>query len=191
MSKQLKETQERILNLVRAGNHPAIAATSVGVPRATYYRWEQQGRQGLKPYAQFFLALQQAQAESEAREVVTVQRASSVDRQRVVCPRCQNTWEADFMAMLAQAKQVESAQRLKQMCASNSLQLLQLRFPKRWSPRVTHTIEHEHNRLLDVAQRILAPEVFKSLLENYLAETDSDGEAPESGDGAEGSGPVH
>lgn len=175
-SEHLKQVQQRIVNLVKAGNHPAVAAVSVGVKRSTYYRWEQHGRLGRRPYAQFVDAIAQAQAEAEAREVVTVQRASTVERQPIVCPQCQHEWQADFMQMLAQAKMVESAQRLKQMCATNSMQLLSLRFPKRWSPRVTHTIEAEHNRLLDVAQRLLAPAVFEQLLEQYLAEQEDDGD---------------
>jgi hypothetical protein len=189
-SKQLEEAQPRILNLVRAGNHPAIAATSVGVPRGTYYRWEQLGRDGRKPYAEFVKAVAQAQAESEAREVVTVQRASVVDKHPVTCPQCGTEYQADFLQMLASAGLTERAQRIKSACAQNSLSLLSLRFPKRWSPRVIHTIEDEHNRLLDVAQRLLAPEAFESLLEGYLAETDGEDEARVY-TGNEGPEPVH
>lgn len=174
---ELQQQQAKIVQLVKAGNHPPIAAQSVGVPRATYYRWEKWGREGKRHYREFVAALSQAQAESEAREVVTVQRASSVDKQPVVCQQCGHEWQADFMQMLNAAKLTESSQRLKMMCAQNSLQLLSLRFPKRWSPRVIHTIEEEHNKLLDIAQRLLEPELFERLLEAYLMSMDG-GEEP-------------
>jgi hypothetical protein len=188
--KQLEDKAKPILNLVKAGNHPAIAAVSAGVPRSTYYRWEKQGRAGEEPYAKFIEAIAQAQAECEAREVVNFQRASTVDKHKIKCPECEHEWETDFLAMLTSAGMTERAQRIKTACAQNSASLLALRFPKRWAPRVTHTIEEEHERLLDCAERVLAPEVFEQLLEAYLAE--GEGEPPPSGPaGEQGSESVH
>lgn len=183
-SKLLAASAAKIVNLVKAGNHPPIAAQSVGVSRATYFRWQRSARDGVQPFAEFFAALSQAQAESEAREVVTVQRASQVDKQPVKCPECEHEWEADFLQMLTQARLTESAQRLKTAAAQNSLQLLQVRFPKRWSPRVIHTIEEEHSRLLDIAQSVLPKEQYEALLEAYLADEDGEVEAPVEGDGS-------
>lgn len=180
MSKQLKELRERILNLVRAGNHPLIAAQSVGVPRSTFWRWQAQARTGKRLYAQFMEELAQAEGEAEARDVLMTQRASTVDKVETACPSCGDKIQIDPLTMLNLGAHVERQQRLKSMAANHAMQRLSVRFPERWSPRVTHTIEQEHNRLLDVAQRVLEPEVFESLLTAYLASTSGE---PETGGG--------
>lgn len=58
-----------------------------------------------------------------------------------------------------------------------ALELLQLRFPKRWSKQVKLEIADQLNRFLDAAQRVCSPEDFAKLLE-VLAEEPGEGEAP-------------
>lgn len=58
-----------------------------------------------------------------------------------------------------------------------ALELLQRRFPKRWSVQLKVEMADHLNRLIDVAQRVLDPASFEKLLE-ALADESGDGEAP-------------
>jgi hypothetical protein len=82
------------------------------------------------------------------------------------------------------------AARAKSLAAEVAIKKLERRHPKRWSQKVVHTIAEEHDRLLDVAQRVLAPDVFELLLEEYLAGGESEGEAP-SGPSGQAEGSTH
>jgi hypothetical protein len=61
--------------------------------------------------------------------------------------------------------------------AKASLELLQRRFPKRWSVQVKVEMADQLNRFIDAAQRVLAEPDFAKLLE-ALAEEPGEGEAP-------------
>lgn len=72
--------------------------------------------------------------------------------------------------------------------AKASLELLQRRFPKRWSVQLKVEMADHLNRFIDAAQRVLAAEDFAKLLE-ALAEEPGEGEAPGAPTGP--SPPVH
>jgi hypothetical protein len=61
--------------------------------------------------------------------------------------------------------------------AKASLELLQRRFPKRWSVQLKVEMADHLNRFIDAAQRVLAEPDFAKLLE-ALAEEPGEGEAP-------------
>ena len=66
------ELQERICRSIRVGNYIDVAAEANGINRQTLFNWFRRGRSkdpADKPFADFLAALQQAEAEAEARDV--------------------------------------------------------------------------------------------------------------------------
>lgn len=69
--------QERILKLVRDGNYPETAAASLGVNRATYYRWMERGEKcakGDEVFRDFRDALLRAKATAETKALARVSK---------------------------------------------------------------------------------------------------------------------
>ncbi len=79
-SKLTPERQERIVELIRAGNYMEIAAQAAGIDVSTLYRWLQRGEKARSgKYRQFRDAVMRARVEAEARAVVVVQKAALDD----------------------------------------------------------------------------------------------------------------
>ena len=69
-----------------------------------------------------------------------------------------------------------------------ALEILQRRFSRRWSAKVTHEIADMTQRVLDVVRRVCSETDYARVLEE-LAREDSEGAAP--GDTSEPASPVH
>jgi hypothetical protein len=183
---QIEGVRDRVLLLVRGGNHLSTALGACGVTRQTLHDWRSRATAGNKKYQEFFEAVQRAIDEGECNDVVTTARAANLDAVRVPCQRCGASLSVTSDQLVALAGDVVTGQSLKMSAASVAFQRLALRNPARWSPRVTLTVEDEHNRLFDVAQRVLAPEVFELLLDAYIASGSREGTQ----DGAPGQPPT-
>jgi hypothetical protein len=86
-------TMRRIIDLVRAGNFPDVAAQATGVPRSTFYDWMKRGADlrrlvatsGYTPrgyevdLVSFSDDIERASAESEIRDVVLIGKAAEKD----------------------------------------------------------------------------------------------------------------
>lgn len=79
---------EVIVDRVRAGSYPEVAAQSTGVSSSTFYRWRTYGEDRVEngrvvrarpQYREFREALDRAEAESEMRAIATVQKAFESD----------------------------------------------------------------------------------------------------------------
>jgi hypothetical protein len=184
------DARAQILALCRAGMHPDRAFTAAGLSPSTLRKWRMYARKGKREAIAFCTELEQAIAQCEANDVLTTRRAAVNENETVSCPECGERVQLDPLRILAMARHVGAVQGIKTQQASIALQRLKLRFPRRWSERVVHTVEDEHNRLLDVAERVLETEAFELLLEAYLSETDGD-EPPASSEGPEESGKLH
>lgn len=69
--------QARIVKLVREGNYPETAAASLGVNRATYYRWMERGEKcakGDEIFRDFRDALTRAKAAAETKALARVSK---------------------------------------------------------------------------------------------------------------------
>lgn len=55
--------QERIMDAIRKGATIEMAAQYGGISGATFYNWQQRGREGERPFVEFFEALKAAEAE--------------------------------------------------------------------------------------------------------------------------------
>ena len=80
-SKLTPELQEKILRHLRIGAYVETAAACVGISRDTFYQWMKKGARGQKPYVAFAQAVDQALAESEARDLGTILKASQASWQ--------------------------------------------------------------------------------------------------------------
>jgi hypothetical protein len=173
------EHKERILNLVRSGVHELQAFLAIGISRRTYYRYREKAARGVRKWTALFADIEQAQAQAEAQDVVVTKRAVTPENVEVHCSSCGEPMRIDPITALALCDQITAAQSVKSSAASIAFQRLMLRFPQRWQQRVVHEISTAHDRFLDVAQRVLAPEVFELLLAAYAqsegaGETDGD-----------------
>lgn len=75
-TKLTPEVHKRIVDMVRAGNYPEIAAQAAGINSATYYRWMQKAEDGTSPYCEFREAVKEAQAAAESHAVTTIRKAA-------------------------------------------------------------------------------------------------------------------
>lgn len=183
-------SRTRVIARIKSGDHPRVALTAEGFGK-TYYRRLQHAADGGDESAKAFCEeIETAEALAESNDVITTKRAATVEQVELTCPECDTKFRGDPVALAETLGAAEAGQRIKAMAHTAALQRLERRYPKRWSLKVTHTVEEEHTRLLDVAQRILAPEVFDRLLEAYIASESGAGETAD-GSGGTASGGVH
>lgn len=187
------ETLESVVAAVRAGAEPSVAFRAFGLSESY---WKQQvfvvrhKRPGWETAQPVVDSVLQAQAQCEVNSIATTRAAERVDKVAVKCPDCGAKYEADPMHISGLLMNVEAGHRMKAAAAATALHRLERRFPKRWSQKVVHTIAEEHDRLLDVIQRLLAPEDVERILEAYLSGGEGEDEAP-SAPGGSPEGGVH
>lgn len=75
-TKLTPEVHKRIVDMVRAGNYPEVAAQAAGIPPRTYYDWMARGDEGREPYSQFSQGVKEAQAAAESHAVTTIRKAA-------------------------------------------------------------------------------------------------------------------
>lgn len=69
------EVQEAILTALEAGNYRSTAAAAAGIHRNTLGNWEKWGEEGKAPYADFLVAMQQAEAKGEMQLLAEIRDA--------------------------------------------------------------------------------------------------------------------
>jgi hypothetical protein len=184
------DARKQLLALIRGGMHPDRACQAVGIAPGAIRRWRMEAGAGKKKQQALVDEIDTAEAQCEANDVMMTRRAATLETVDTLCPQCGDKISLSAFTLLGLGDRVTAAHNVKSQAASVALQRLTLRFPKRWSQRVVHTVEEEHNRLLDVAERVLAPEVFKALLTAYIA-AESGRDETGADRGEPGSGAVH
>lgn len=77
-TKLTKETKERILQAVQAGNYLDTAAQYAGIDGSTMRRWVAKGEaSAAEPYRSFCTALKSARAAAEVRSVALINQAAT------------------------------------------------------------------------------------------------------------------
>jgi hypothetical protein len=71
------ETQEKILNALRAGNYRVAACKWAGIDQDTFCRWMNRAKTGEQPFAEFAEQVKQAEAQAEAALVATIRKAAA------------------------------------------------------------------------------------------------------------------
>lgn len=67
-----QELQDKIVNLIRAGNYAEVAARACGIETKTFYNWLTKGGRGEEPFVALVQAIESATAQSEAMDVATI-----------------------------------------------------------------------------------------------------------------------
>jgi hypothetical protein len=78
-TKLTPELQDRMVQIIRAGNYQVVACRYVGLAERTFYYWLSRGRRGWKidePYVQFLQAIEEAQAAAEIESVARIRAAA-------------------------------------------------------------------------------------------------------------------
>jgi hypothetical protein len=81
-TKLIDAAEERILKALRAGAHRDMAAHYAGIDRSTLYRWLERGagsEPGEEAYQEFRAAVEQAESESELRDLTFIGQAGRHD----------------------------------------------------------------------------------------------------------------
>ena len=73
--------QTAIVNALRAGNYLETAVKYAGIDKKTAYNWIARGQKGEPRYQAFLHAIEKAQADSEARDVAIIAKASETQWQ--------------------------------------------------------------------------------------------------------------
>ena len=174
------EQRSQILAAIRDGTHPSVACVAAGLSTSYYKVLRHRALHGDQTATEFNDAINAAVAQGEVADVTSTAKAARTEGIGVQCPHCQREYVADPEELAAIIGHAEAGQRLKKMAAEIALGRLERRHPKRWSVKVTHTIEEQHEQLLNIAQRVLPPEMFELLLSEYVAAVDGDEpEAPD------------
>lgn len=181
------EQRKEILDAVRDGTHPSVACVAAGLHQGFYRDQCYQARQGREEAQQLVQEIATAAAQSERIDVACTARAvQPIDGKAIECPTCGEEYNPPPEQLMALASRIEGMQKAKSSAAEVALKKLERRHPKRWSQKIVLTVQEEHERILNVFQRLLTPEVFESCLEEYLAE--GSGESETSGSTSEPTG---
>lgn len=132
------EVQAVIVEAIGRGHYRETAAHLAGVSRRSLTNWEQRGEVGEAPYADFFIALKQAEAKAEdtlLREIASAQPAI--------------TGEGGRGADLWQSK----------------AWIMERRWPGRWGGRVRATVTDELAAVLKRIEEKLDPETFAKVID--------------------------
>ena len=75
---------KKIVDLIKVGNYAKTACLASGITEDTYYRWLKTGQEDIKNdketiFSEFSESIMRARAEAEARNVMTIQKASQTD----------------------------------------------------------------------------------------------------------------
>lgn len=73
------EITKRILDLIKGGNYRNVACAAAGIDSRVLREWLMRGAKGEQPYANFSAEMDIAEAQGEARHVLTITSASKAD----------------------------------------------------------------------------------------------------------------
>jgi hypothetical protein len=156
-SRLTKALQERICKLVEVGNFPETAAVAEGVPARTFWNWMKWGRDALAETEG-----QQAGEPGSAPRSTAGSRSLYVDFVLAV-DRARARAEADLV------KTVRKGDTKHRKVARAAGWLLERTRSKRFGAVIRHRVEDELERMLDIAERVLARNDFLRLCEAIAA----------------------
>jgi len=186
------DQRRKVLEAVGKGAHPQVACTAVGLSQSYFRVLRWRARNGDPEAQSFSAAIEMAAACSELDKIDATNRATApFEEKTIVCPQCDAEYVADPEQLAVLAMRITDMAKAKSQVAEVALKFLERRHPARWSQKII-PVQDQHERLLDVAERVLEREVFESLLEAFLADADggSEGETPGS-PGGQAEGGIH
>lgn len=171
------DQRDKILTAVGEGAHPQVACTAAGLSQSYFRVLRFRARSG-EPDAQAFVtAIETAAAQAELNDISATHRATQpIESKSIICPHCDAEYMAEPEQLAALAMRVVDVAKAKSQSAEVALKKLERRHPTRWSQKII-PVQDQHERLLDVAERVLERQVFESLIEAFLADVDGGGES--------------
>ncbi len=76
-TKWTPQLQQKLVNLIKAGNYAEVAARACGIHKDTFYKWLLRGGQGEEPFKSLSDAVEIAAAEAEALDVFNMAKHSN------------------------------------------------------------------------------------------------------------------
>jgi len=71
-TKLTPDMQEKICQVIRAGNYAEVAAAYAGISHSRFYDWLKRGENGEQPYRDFRDSVEKAKADSEVRDILAI-----------------------------------------------------------------------------------------------------------------------
>ena len=171
------EQRTKILEAVGKGAHPQVACTAVGLSQSYFRVLRWRARNGDEDAQTFVSEIETASAQAELDDVDATHRATAPFEEReITCPSCSTPYYADAEQLAALSMRVTDLAKAKSQIAEVALKKLERRHPTRWSQK-TIPVQDQHERLLDVAERVLEREAFELLLKEFLADIGDGGES--------------
>jgi hypothetical protein len=171
------EQRRKILAAVGKGAHPQVACTALGLSPSYFRVLRWRARNGDMDAMAFVVAIETAAAQAELDNVDATNRAiAPFEEKTIVCPHCDAEYVADPEQLAILAMRVTDMAKAKAQIADVALKVLERRHPVRWSQKII-PVQDQHERLLDVAERVLERKDFEALLEAFLADADGGSES--------------
>jgi transposase len=113
--------QEKIVMVIRGGNYIETAAAYAGISKQTLYNWLRRGaRQKSGQYREFALAVEQALAEAEMRDLALIEQAARDGKWQAAAWRLERRFpkrwgRQDYLDLLMQERQTQVQAKKKQI----------------------------------------------------------------------------
>ncbi|TCW39174.1 hypothetical protein EDC32_102420 [Laceyella sacchari] len=113
--------QEKIVMMIRGGNYIETAAAYAGISKQTLYNWLRRGaRQKSGQYREFALAVEQALAEAEMRDLALIEQAARDGKWQAAAWRLERRFpkrwgRQDYLDLLMQERQTQVQAKKKQI----------------------------------------------------------------------------
>ncbi|MFD1422452.1 hypothetical protein ACFQ4J_01685 [Laceyella tengchongensis] len=113
--------QEKIVTVIRGGNYIETAAAYAGISKQTLYNWLRRGaRQKSGQYREFALAVEQALAEAEMRDLALIEQAARDGKWQAAAWRLERRFpkrwgRQDYLDLLMQERQTQVQVKKKQI----------------------------------------------------------------------------
>lgn len=167
-----------VIDAIEKGASPEVALRAHGVSVSSFYEWKGKAKAGDEKFQAFLNLVDQAEAHSELEDIFSTQVAAQRAKNSTFkCPECKKPIDAKRL------KGFESMQKVFSEAAKIAIERLSRRFPKRWAAVSRIQVEDEQKDFLDALEGLLAPEVYRVVLEAYVAAA-SGVEAPKPTEGA-------
>ena len=189
--KMTEAQRAEVLEAVVIGVHPNVACTAAGMGSKYFAKLRYRARHGEAEAIAFLGEIEAAASKSELADVKALARATApINDHAITCHECGAELQCDSEQLASMVARVTDVAKAKGMAADVAIKKLERRHPERWSQKIVHTVEEQHRELLDICERLLAPEDFERVLEAYVALRSGEGEAP-AGQGEQAGGGVH
>ena len=152
-----------VIGAIEKGATPDVALRAEGVSVSSWYEWKAKAASD-KAFAEFVCLIDQAEARSELSDIFATQVAAQRAKDATFkCPSCKTSIPAYRLKGFAEIQKAFTD------AAMIAIERLSRRFPRRWAAVSRIQVEDEQRDFIDRLEGLLKPEVFRLVLEAYVA----------------------